>query len=88
MESVENINKYSISKHAMERYAERIMGKDTNWDVNKFVLANVSKIETDINKLIQFGTLIYSGKKSKKDGKNSNAIIDVYLKGLLGCSRR
>lgn len=80
MESVENINKYSISKHAMERYAERIMGKDTNWDVNKFVLANVSKIETDINKLIQFGTLIYSGKKSKKDGKNSNAIIDVYLK--------
>ena len=80
MESVENINKYTISKHAMERYAERIMGKDTNWDVNKFILANTSKIETDINKLIQFGSLIYSGKKSKKDGKNSNAIIYVYLR--------
>lgn len=80
MEAIENINKYTISKHAMERYAERIMGKDTNWDVNRFILANDSKIETDINKLIQFGELIYSGKQSRKDGKNSNAIVDVYLK--------
>lgn len=80
MESIENINKYTVSKHATERYAERIMGKDTNWDVNKFILANDSKIETDINKLIQFGELIYSGKQSRKDGKNSNATIDVYLK--------
>lgn len=80
MESIENINKYTVSKHATERYAERIMGKDTNWDVNKFILTNESKIQTDINKLIQFGELIYSGKQSKKDGKNSNAIVDVYLR--------
>ena len=81
MKSVENINKYEVSKHSAERYAERIMGKDSNWDINRFIIANESKIQTDINKLIQFGELIYSGRQSRKDGKNTSSIIDVYLNG-------
>ena len=81
MENIENINKYTISKHCMERYAERIMDKDSNNDIYSFIYANESKIQNDINKLIQYGELIYSGKQNKKDAKNPNAVVDVYLNG-------
>lgn len=79
MEVVENVITYNISKHAAERYAERIMGKE-DIDINRFVTLNEDKIKTDINKLIQYGELIYIGKQSSKDGKGS--IVDVYLNGF------
>lgn len=69
---------YTISKHAKERYAERIMGKDSTYDVNHFIVTNEDKIKTDINKFINYGELIFSGKQFQKDGKGS--IVDVYLK--------
>ena len=69
---------YKISNHAKQRYAERIMGKDEKLDVNRFITLNEEKIQTDINKLINYGELIYSGKQSNKDGKGN--IVDVYLK--------
>lgn len=78
MEAVENVITYSISKHASERYAERIMGKEDNLDVNRFITLNEEKIKTDINKLINYGELIYQGKQTQKDGKSN--MIDVYLK--------
>lgn len=53
------------------------MGKE-DIDVNRFVTLNEDKIKTDINKLIQYGTCIYTGKQSQKDGKGNN--VDVYLK--------
>lgn len=68
---------YNISAHAKQRYAERIMGKE-DIDVNRFVTLNEDKIKTDINKLIQYGELIYTGKQSQKDGKGN--VVDVYLK--------
>lgn len=68
---------YNISAHAKQRYAERIMGKE-DIDVNRFVTLNEDKIKTDINKLIQYGDLIYTGKQSQKDGKGN--VVDVYLK--------
>lgn len=77
MEAVENVITYSISKHASERYAERIMGKEGNLDVNRFITLNEEKIQTDINKLINYGELIYQGKQTQKDGKSN--MIDVYL---------
>lgn len=74
-------NLYTISRHAMERYAERIMGKDDNVDINRFITLNEDKIKTDINKMIQFGELIYTGKQNRsKDGKNANAVVDVFLR--------
>ena len=77
-----NINvdliKYNISTHAKQRYAERIMGKENDMDVNRFITLNEEKIKTDINKLINYGELIYTGKQSLKDGKGN--VIDVYLK--------
>lgn len=78
MEVVENVIKHTISKHAMQRYAERIMGKEDDVDVNRFVSLNEEKIQTDIDKLISYGELIYTGKQTQKDGKSNT--IDVYLK--------
>lgn len=77
MEVVENVVTYTISAHAKQRYSERIMGKEDT-DVNRFITLNEDKIKTDINKMINFGELIYTGKQSQKDGKGS--IVDVYLK--------
>lgn len=77
-----DINKveYKISNHCEQRYAERIMDKDNKNDINRFIVENREKIKTDINKLIQYGEFIYSGKQSQKDGKGN--VIDVYLKDL------
>lgn len=78
MKVVENEITYNISKHASERYAERIMRKEDNLDINRFITLNEEKIKTDINKLINYGDLIYFGKQSQKDGKGN--VIDVFLK--------
>ena len=78
LEVVENVITYSISRHASERYAERIMGKEDNLDINRFITLNEEKIKTDINKLINYGELIYQGRQTQKDSKG--AVIDVYLK--------
>ena len=77
MEVIENKIEYTISAHAKQRYAERIMGKE-DIDVNRFITLNEDKIKTDINKLIQYGELIFTGKQTNKDGKSS--MVDVYLK--------
>lgn len=75
---MEKSTNYLISKHAQERYAERIMGKDEKIDVNRFILDNKDKIRTDVNKMIDYGELIYRGKSVSKNSKNS--VLDVYLK--------
>lgn len=77
MEVIENVITYNVSKHASERYAERIMDKE-GLNINTFVTLYKEKIDTDINKMINYGQLIFSGKQSQKDGKGN--VIDVYLK--------
>ena len=76
--STENTIEYKISKHCEERYSERIMGKDDKVDINRFISENKDKIKTDINKMIEFGELLYVGKQSQKDGKGK--VLNVYLK--------
>ena len=78
MEVVKDTVKYTISKHCMQRYAERIMGKEDNIDVNRFITLNEEKINTDINKMINFGELIFTGQQYNKDGKKN--ITDVFIK--------
>lgn len=77
LEVVENVIKYTISKHAAQRYSERIMGKE-DVDVNRFITLNEEKIQADIRKMIEYGQLIYQGKQTQKDGKSN--VIDVFLK--------
>lgn len=71
---------YTISKHAKERYAERIMERATNNEIQTFVVQNEEKIIGDINKMIQYGELIYTGKQTQKDGRTYS--VEVYLNGL------
>lgn len=73
-------NLYTISKHCKERYAERILGKDDNNEIQKFIVENEDKIQTDINKMIEFGEKIFSSKQSQRDGKGK--VLDVYINGL------
>ena len=68
---------YTISKHARERYAERIMDRKHKTDIARYSLENEEKITEDINKMIQYGEEIYSGKQNR-DGKSYN--ISVILK--------
>lgn len=77
MEVTKNKNEYKISSHCQQRYAERIMGKEEKADVARFVSLNEDKIKTDINKMIEYGNCIYSGRQSQKDGKGK--VIDVYM---------
>lgn len=79
---MEDTNKieYKISNHAETRYAERIMDKDNKNDINRFIVENREKIKTDINKMIEYGSLLYVGQQSQKDGKGK--VLNVYLKDL------
>lgn len=61
----------------MLRYAERIMHNDGS-DANRYVASNETKIKADVNKLIQYGNLIFTGRQASKDGKGS--FIDVFIK--------
>lgn len=70
---------HTISKHAKERYAERIMGIDNVSDINRYVIENEEKITNDINKMIEYGENIFCGKQ-KREGKTSD--ISVFVKDL------
>lgn len=74
----DNMDTYKISQHCKNRYAERIMGKDKEADAGRFITLNEEKIKTDINKMIKYGDLIYTGKQSHNDKKSD--VLDVYLK--------
>lgn len=58
---LEETIEYKISDHAKKRYTERIIGKDDQIEVNRFITENKDKIKTDINKMIQYGNMIYAG---------------------------
>ena len=70
-------NTYTISKHASLRYTERLLNKEDNNEIQRFIIENEEKIKTDLNKMIAFGQLIYTGKTAHKDCKNP---ISVFIK--------
>lgn len=55
------MSEIKLTKHAKERYAERIMGKEAKSDIAVYVAQNEEKIENDIKKMIEFGDEIYFG---------------------------
>lgn len=73
------MTEYTISEHCKQRYAERMMEYDKNSDIKFFIIRNEDKIQKDVNKLINYGDLIFSGSPSNKAGKGN--IVDVYLNG-------
>lgn len=67
-----------ISTHAKERYSLRIMDKDSKSDVAVFIAQHEQKIKEDIYKIIQYGTLLYSGKSVSEFNKQP---VDIFLNG-------
>lgn len=66
--------KIILTQHVRERYAERIMGRD-NGDVPAYVIQNQEKIENDIQKMVQYGEIIYCGQLRDKN------VVNVILNG-------
>lgn len=64
-----------ITQHCAERYAERIMSRDTKADIAVYVAQNKEKIEENINKLYEYSELIYSGVLKDKNP------VNVHLNG-------
>ena len=78
-----NDTKYTLenlkfSLHSKERYAERIMDKDSKVDVSVFISQHEQKIKEDIYKMIHYGTLLYSGKSVSEFNKQP---VDIFLNG-------
>lgn len=67
---------YSLSNHAKERYAERIMNRDNITDIRKYISDHDEDIEERVNKLIEFGKMIYTGPLGNKN------YVEVYIKDL------
>lgn len=67
----------TITNHAYERYAERIMNKSDKVEILRYVQENKEKITEDINKMIEYGKIIYSGKLT--DGKGKVNDVNVYV---------
>lgn len=91
-----------ITDHAEKRYAERIMKRDEQYDITKYILDHKEDIKKNISKLVKYGTQIYSGKLREfpygnifinKNGwciicdKDMNKAITLY-KVDLGCSEK
>lgn len=66
-----------ISEHAKQRYAERIMDKTDKMSVATFILTHEEKIQTDIERMVEYANLLYTGVSTSQ---NSKEVVDVYLK--------
>lgn len=69
-----NVDSLVFTKHAKERYAERIMHRDNIRDVNAFISEHSDKIERDIINMIQNGDELFTGKPSFNNPKQHNCI--------------
>ena len=67
-----------LSQHSKERYSERIMDKDTKSDIAVFIAQHEQKIKEDIFKMLQYGTLLFSGKPNYEYNKQP---VDIFLNG-------
>jgi len=72
------LDNIKISAHAQERYAERIMDRNEKSDVVVFIAQHKQKIKEDIFKMIEYGTLLYSGKPVTDFNRQP---VDIFLNG-------
>lgn len=52
---------YKLTEHVKERYVERIMGRTDKTEVRTFITQHEDKIRDDIEKMIEYGEVIYDG---------------------------
>ena len=77
-EPIYTLENIKISAHARERYALRIMDKDSKADVAVFIEQHKQKIKEDIFKMIEYGTLLYSGRSVSEYNKQP---VNIFLNG-------
>ena len=70
---------FIISNHAKERYVERVKDKDEKSTIAVYVAQHEEMICKDINKMLEYAKLIYTGPSQSVSSKE---IIDVYINGL------
>nr|MBP3597895.1 hypothetical protein [Eubacterium sp.] len=58
----QELKKVTITLHAKQRYAERIMNKESALEIAQFVNLHEEKIHDDICKMLEYGRKIYEGK--------------------------
>ena len=63
-----------ITKHAEERYVERVMGYTDKQEIASYIVQNKDLISDRIDKMFEYGELLYSGKV--KEGNFVNVIIN------------
>ncbi len=66
-----------VTSHAIRRYTERIMGKSSELEINKFIATNEEKIKNDIRNMMDHAEFLYYGKVGVKD----NTPVNVFLSG-------
>ena len=62
-----------ITKHAEERYVQRVMSYDDKQDIAVYIVQNKDLIAERINKMCEHGEIIYTGKV--KEGNFVNVIL-------------
>lgn len=77
------MDKYIITQHCKERYAERIMDKNERNDIAVYVARNQEKIENDINTMMQYSELLYTGylRDRSDEAIREKKEVRVYLCG-------
>ena len=78
MSSKYTLENIKISAHCEERYSERIMDRNEKSDIAVFIAQHKQKIKEDIFKMIEYGTLLYSGKSVSEFNKQP---VDIFLNG-------
>lgn len=66
---------YLISEHAKQRYSERIMDKTDKTEIMRSAVTNAEKIEEDINKMIEYGEELYTGKSVSEYNNNTVTVV-------------
>ena len=67
-----------ITRHAEERYVQRIMGYKEKPDIGVYIAQNKELIQERINKMVEFGEIIYKG-KIKDDNFVNVYINDIWV---------
>lgn len=82
-----DFNTLKISAQAKERYAERIMDRDTKISAAIFVAQHAEKVQNDIKKMLRYAEHLYHGDSLHK---GDSFVADVFLNGtwviIVSCS--
>ena len=69
---------YKLTDHVKQRYAERIIDKTNKTDIIAYVAENQNKIYQDIEKMVDYGVVLYTGASAVDYNKS---LVQVILNG-------